>query len=85
MSKVSGNKQFKLRWNEKEIFKFYDKVYHLLSDSKYNYHCLLYFISCHGDSNGNKVPLITIFDINLALKIMLEVIKEQNGLQSQIF
>ena len=49
-------------WKEKEIFKVYDEVYDLLSDSRYNYHCLLDFISCHGDSNGNKVPLITIFD-----------------------
>ena len=67
--KVSSKKKFKLKWNEKEIFQFNDEIYNLLNDARYNYDCLLYFISCHGDrggiiydSNGNKIPLITIFD-----------------------
>ena len=68
-NKVSSKSEFKLRWNEKEVFKFNDAIYEKLNDSRYNYDCLLYFISCHGDrggviydSNGNKIPLITIFD-----------------------
>ena len=65
---VSGTKQFKLKWDEKEIFEFNDKIEKILNTSQNNYDGLLYFISCHGDtgviydSNGNKVPLITIFD-----------------------
>ena len=66
---VGSKKRYKLRWNETEIFEFNDAIYDILADSKYNYDCLLYFMSCHGDSDsviydsdGNKVPLITIFD-----------------------
>ena len=68
--KVSSKNRFKLRWNEKEIFEFNNEIYDLINDPRYNYDCLLYFISCHGDSggviydsDGNEIPLITIFDI----------------------
>ena len=64
-----NREKFKLRWNEKEIFELNDKICQLVSDSRYNYDCLIYFILCHGDiggiiydSHGNKIPLITIFD-----------------------
>ena len=67
--RVSSRHDLKLRWNEKEIFDYNDKIYQILENSKYKYDGLIYFISCHGDidsiiydSNGNKVPLISIFD-----------------------
>ena len=63
-------KQLKLKWDESDIFSFNEMVYKSVS-SKNNikYDCLMYFISCHGDSGGiiydskgEKLPLITIFD-----------------------
>ena len=76
---MSSKKEFKVRWNENEIFEFNDKLRNMIttnytknnnSNNTHNrYDCLLYFISCHGDtggviydSQGNKLPLITIFD-----------------------
>ena len=61
--------QFKLQWTEKEIFEFNDKLDKIVNSSRYNYDCLIYFVSSHGDcdgiiydSKGNKIPLIAIFD-----------------------
>ena len=66
---VSNRHNLKLRWNEKEIFDYNNKIHEILENKQYNYDGLIYFISCHGDrgsviydSNGNKVPLIAIFD-----------------------
>ena len=68
-SKVSSRNRFKLRWTEDEIFDFNKKIHSIVNSARYNYDSLIYFISCHGDdggviydSDGNKVPLITIFD-----------------------
>ena len=67
--KVDSSKQYKLRWTDSEIFEFNNKIHAILNEPKYNYDCLIYFISCHGDtggiiydSTGNQVPLISIYD-----------------------
>ena len=68
-----GEKQrktdYKLRWIDSEIFDFNDKVLSILENRKYNYDCLIYFVSSHGqfggiicDSEENKIPLISIFE-----------------------
>ena len=68
-TQVTSSNNAKLRWNENEIFDYNDKIHNILNSKKYNYDGLIYFISCHGntgsiiyDSNGNKVPLIAIYD-----------------------
>ena len=66
---VASGDNIKLRWTDNEIFDFNDKICQILNSSKNNYDGLIYFISSHGDSggiiydsNGDKVPLITIFE-----------------------
>ena len=59
----------KLRWKDSEIFDFNDELLDCLENEKNDYDCLMYIISCHGDSGGviydsegNKIPLISIFE-----------------------
>ena len=71
-------KNLRLQWNESDIFSFNSMVYkHICSSGNSDngddildkYDSLMYFISCHGgsggvicDSDGEKLPLVTIFD-----------------------
>ena len=66
---VASRNDLKLRWNENDIFDYNNQVHNILKNKKYNHDGLIYFVSCHGDtdnviydSNGNKIPLIVIFD-----------------------
>ena len=66
---VTSRKEIKLRWTDNDVLDYNNQVHLILENKKYNYDGLIYFVSCHGDtdsviydSEGEKIPLIVIFE-----------------------